>query len=137
MAHPTASRCHRCGARLASDNRDDRCAPCQAAEWGRLTQAPSVPPEFWDDEALHQALTARHMGWAVRAYRHHHYHGRHAIAQDVVASCINAYLLRWVRRKYKRLRGKRKARSAWNRAVQKRPRAFAHWAWVTHAPTVW
>ncbi|ROO59040.1 group II intron reverse transcriptase/maturase [Micromonospora sp. Llam0] len=50
---------------------------------------------------------------------------------------INAYLLRWVRRKYKRLRGKRKARSAWNRAVQKRPRAFAHWAWVTHAPTVW
>jgi hypothetical protein len=26
---------------------------------------------------------------------------------------------------------------AWNRAVRKRPRAFAHWAWVTHAPTVW
>jgi RNA-directed DNA polymerase len=50
---------------------------------------------------------------------------------------INAYLLRWVRRKYKRLRGSRKARTAWNNAVQKRPRAFAHWAWVTHAPTVW
>jgi hypothetical protein len=47
---------------------------------------------------------------------------------------INAYLLRWVRRKYKRLRGSRKARTAWNSAVRKRPRAFAHWAWVTHAP---
>jgi hypothetical protein len=42
-----------------------------------------------------------------------------------------------VRRKYKRLRGKKKARSAWNKAVRKRPGAFAHWAWVTHAPTVW
>ena len=50
---------------------------------------------------------------------------------------INAYLLRWVRRKYKRLRGKKKARTAWNKAVRKRPGAFAHWAWVTHAPTVW
>jgi hypothetical protein len=50
---------------------------------------------------------------------------------------INAYLLRWVRRKYQRLRGKKKARASWNRAVRKRPGAFAHWAWVTHAPTVW
>ena len=50
---------------------------------------------------------------------------------------INAYLLRWVRRKYQRLRGSRKARTAWNRAIRKRPGAFAHWAWVTHAPTVW
>ena len=50
---------------------------------------------------------------------------------------INAYLLRWVRRKYKRLRGSRKARTAWNNAVRKRPGAFAHWAWITHAPTVW
>ena len=50
---------------------------------------------------------------------------------------INAYLLRWVRRKYKRLRGSRKARTAWNKAIRTRPGAFAHWAWVTHAPTVW
>ncbi|WP_376771315.1 group II intron maturase-specific domain-containing protein [Rhizomonospora bruguierae] len=32
---------------------------------------------------------------------------------------INAYLLRWVRRKYKRLRGSRKARTAWNNAIRK------------------
>jgi group II intron reverse transcriptase/maturase len=50
---------------------------------------------------------------------------------------INAYLLRWVRRKYKRLRGKKKARAAWNRAVRERPGAFAHWAWTTYAPKVW
>jgi hypothetical protein len=50
---------------------------------------------------------------------------------------INAYLLRWVRRKYRRLRGSRRARTAWNKAIRKRPGAFAHWAWVTHAPTVW
>lgn len=50
---------------------------------------------------------------------------------------INAYLLRWVRRKYKRLRSGKKARTAWNNAVRKRPRAFAHWAWVTQAPPVW
>jgi RNA-directed DNA polymerase len=50
---------------------------------------------------------------------------------------INAYLLRWVRRKYKRLRGKKKARAAWNRAVKQRRGVFAHWAWVTHVPKVW
>jgi RNA-directed DNA polymerase len=50
---------------------------------------------------------------------------------------INAYLLRWVRRKYRRLRGSKRARTAWNKAIRKRPGAFAHWAWVTHAPTVW
>jgi RNA-directed DNA polymerase len=38
---------------------------------------------------------------------------------------IDAYLLRWVHRKYKRLRGKKKARAAWNRAVRKRPGVFA------------
>ncbi|MEV6347549.1 group II intron reverse transcriptase/maturase [Actinoplanes sp. NPDC051851] len=50
---------------------------------------------------------------------------------------INAYLLRWVRRKYRRLRGKKRSRTAWNNAVKKRPRAFAHWAWTSYAPTVW
>jgi RNA-directed DNA polymerase len=50
---------------------------------------------------------------------------------------INAYLLRWVRRKYKRLRGSTKARTAWNKTVQKRPGAFAQWAWTTRASTVW
>ena len=50
---------------------------------------------------------------------------------------INAYLMRWIRKKYKRLRGRKKAQEAWNKAVEQRPLYFAHWAWVTHAPKVW
>ena len=50
---------------------------------------------------------------------------------------INAYLMRWIRKKHERLRGKKKARAAWNRAVKERPRYFAHWAWNSYAPTVW
>ena len=50
---------------------------------------------------------------------------------------INAHLLRWLRKKHKRLRGRRKAQDASNRAVRQRPRYFAHWAWVTWIPAVW
>ena len=50
---------------------------------------------------------------------------------------INAYLMRWIRKKHERLRGKKKARTAWNRAIKERPRYFAHWAWNSYAPTVW
>jgi len=42
-----------------------------------------------------------------------------------------------IRKKYKRLRGRKKAQTAWNRAVERRPRFFAHWAWTTYAPKVW
>jgi group II intron reverse transcriptase/maturase len=50
---------------------------------------------------------------------------------------INAYLMRWSRHKYKRLRGFKKALVQWQRAVKQRPRFFAHWAWVTWIPPVW
>jgi RNA-directed DNA polymerase len=50
---------------------------------------------------------------------------------------INAYLMRWIRKKHERLRGRKKARTAWNRAVKERPRYFAHWAWNSYAPAVW
>ncbi|MEN3583483.1 group II intron maturase-specific domain-containing protein [Streptomyces sp. ZYX-F-203] len=50
---------------------------------------------------------------------------------------INAYLMRWMRKKFKRLRGRKKAQTAWNQAVARRPRFFAHWAWTTHALRVW
>ncbi len=43
---------------------------------------------------------------------------------------INAYLLRWSRNKYRRLKGRKKAQEAWNQY-------FAHWAWVTWVPAVW
>jgi hypothetical protein len=50
---------------------------------------------------------------------------------------INAYVMRWLRKKHKRLRGRKKAQEAWTRAVTTRPRFFAHWAWVTTVPAVW
>jgi group II intron reverse transcriptase/maturase len=50
---------------------------------------------------------------------------------------INAYLMRWLRKKHKRLRGRKKARQAWERAVAQRPRFFAHWRWVNWVPRVW
>jgi group II intron reverse transcriptase/maturase len=50
---------------------------------------------------------------------------------------INAYLMRWSRNKYERLRGRRKARDQWETVVKLRPRFFAHWKWVTWVPLVW
>jgi RNA-directed DNA polymerase len=46
---------------------------------------------------------------------------------------INAYLLRWIRKKYKRLRPLKKALAAWQRVTSQHPRLFAHWPWVHSA----
>jgi RNA-directed DNA polymerase len=50
---------------------------------------------------------------------------------------INAYLMRWSRNKYKRLRNWKEAGAQWEQAVKLRPRFFAHWVWVTWVPPVW
>ncbi len=50
---------------------------------------------------------------------------------------INAYLMRWLRKKSKRLRGRKKAQEAWTRTVTTRPWLFAHWVWVPTVPVVW
>lgn len=50
---------------------------------------------------------------------------------------INAYLMRWLRNKFKRFRARKKAHEAWVRAVSARPRFFAHWAWIPSVPVVW
>ena len=52
-------------------------------------------------------------------------------------SRINAYLMRWIRKKYKRLRAKRKAFRCWRGIVERFPRMFAHWVWVPSVPSVW
>lgn len=44
---------------------------------------------------------------------------------------INAYILRWARKKYKRLRSFKKALAWWKRVVQRDPGLFAHWEWTT------
>jgi RNA-directed DNA polymerase len=45
-------------------------------------------------------------------------------------SRINAYLMRWIRKKYKRLRSLTRAAGCWQRITSQYPRLFAHWAWV-------
>jgi hypothetical protein len=50
---------------------------------------------------------------------------------------INAYLMRWLRKKHKRLRARAKAHTAWAKAVTHRPGFFAQWRWVTWIPPVW
>jgi group II intron reverse transcriptase/maturase len=47
---------------------------------------------------------------------------------------INTYLVRWLRKKHKRLRPMKKAKVAWRRITSQDPRLFAHWAW---APASW
>jgi RNA-directed DNA polymerase len=47
---------------------------------------------------------------------------------------INAYLMRWIRKKYKRLRPFKKAEACWRRITRQYPRLFAHWAWM---PAFW
>jgi RNA-directed DNA polymerase len=43
---------------------------------------------------------------------------------------INAYLMRWLRRKYRRLRGFHKAMTCWQDITTRCPRLFAHWQWT-------
>jgi hypothetical protein len=88
MTQPGPAQCSRCGTRLAYDNSAGRCGPCQAADRHRVAHAPDVPAEFWQHPALQQAFTQRHMGRVVRAYRRHPYHGRHPLAQEVVAGWV-------------------------------------------------
>ena len=52
-------------------------------------------------------------------------------------SRINAYLVRWIRKKYKRLRAKKKALKCWRQAVERYPRTFAHWQWNSTVLRVW
>ncbi|GAA3084508.1 group II intron reverse transcriptase/maturase [Streptomyces olivoverticillatus] len=42
---------------------------------------------------------------------------------------ISTYLMRWARKKYKRLRGYKRFRAWWTGLVQRAPGLFKHWAW--------
>jgi RNA-directed DNA polymerase len=49
---------------------------------------------------------------------------------------VNAYLVRWIRDKYERLRSRRKALRCMRGIAERYPRMFAHWKWVTAASLV-
>jgi RNA-directed DNA polymerase len=44
---------------------------------------------------------------------------------------INFYLKKWLRKKYKRLRGRKALNAAWKRITGQYPGTFPHWQWVT------
>lgn len=50
---------------------------------------------------------------------------------------INAYLMRWIRKKYKRLRARGKAGECWQGITMRYPRLFTHWAWRPSVPQFW
>jgi RNA-directed DNA polymerase len=79
------------------------------------------------------AEIARQINPVVRGWMQY-YGAFYRSALDPVLQRINAYLMRWIRDKFKRLRPMKKATAAWQRITSQYPRLFAHWAW---APQSW
>jgi RNA-directed DNA polymerase len=81
---------------------------------------------------LTEADIARWINPVVRGWMN--YYGRfYRSALYRLLSRINHYLMRWLRKKYRRLRGLKAALAAWKRATTQRPGYYAHWQWVTAA----
>ncbi|NIY69307.1 RNA-directed DNA polymerase [Streptomyces malaysiensis] len=78
------------------------------------------------------AELARKINPIVRGWLQY-YGAFYRTALDSLLKRINAYLLRWIRKKYKRLRAYKKAKAAWERATRCYPRMFAHWPWMRTA----
>jgi group II intron reverse transcriptase/maturase len=85
---------------------------------------------------LTEAELARRINPIVRGWMNY-YGAFYRSALYGLLGRINAYLLRWSRNKYRRLKGRRKAQEVWNQVVKRRPRFFAQWVWVTWVPAVW
>ena len=67
-----------------------------------------------------------------------HYYGRfYRSALYPLLARTNAYLVQWLRKKYKRLAGLKKALRAMAGAATRYPRLFAHWQWTTSASLTW
>ena len=63
------------------------------------------------------------------------YYGRFRRSEmSALLARINAYLVRWIRKKYKRLQETHKAHRKLREITQRNPRMFAHWKWV---PSAW
>jgi RNA-directed DNA polymerase len=85
---------------------------------------------------LSEADLARRINPVVRGWMNY-YGAFYRSALYPLLTRVNAYVMRWSRNKCKRLRNRKKAQAAWDRAVKLRPRFFAHWAWVNTVPAVW
>lgn len=59
------------------------------------------------------------------------YYGRfYRSMLDPLLKRINGYLVRWARKKYKRLAAFKRVRAWWLGLVQREPELFAHWRWT-------
>ena len=77
--------CRSCGARLARDQSEAYCTPCQTASAN--AGPPDLPDDFWDADLIRDALASRHMGRVIAAYRNHPFHGQ-PLRQEVVAGWV-------------------------------------------------
>ena len=78
------------------------------------------------------ASLAREINPVVRGWMQHY--GRYyRSALLPLLRRINAYLMRWLRKKYKRLAPAKKARACWERITRQYPKLFAHWAGVRYS----
>lgn len=66
------------------------------------------------------------------------YYGRfYPTALTPLLQRINAYLVRWIRKKYKRLAALHKALGKMQEIAKQYPRMFAHWKVTTAASSGW
>jgi group II intron reverse transcriptase/maturase len=79
---------------------------------------------------------ARRINPIVRGWMQY-YGAFYRSAMCQLLSRINAYLVRWIRKKYKRLRAEKKAIECWQGITARYPRLFAHWIWVPSVARVW
>jgi RNA-directed DNA polymerase len=75
------------------------------------------------------AELARQINPTVRGWMQY-YGAFYRSALYPLLSRINAYLMRWIRSKFKRLRTIKKATACWQRITRQYPGLFAHWAWA-------
>ncbi|WP_326610826.1 group II intron reverse transcriptase/maturase [Streptomyces scopuliridis] len=82
-------------------------------------------------EELAQRINPIVAGWMQ-------YYGRfYRSAMYPLLMRINAYLVRWLRNKYKRFRATRKAIAALQRVAKRRPGMFAQWRWTSSPSLAW
>lgn len=75
-------------------------------------------------ESLAEKINPIVRGWMT-------YWGRfYRTEMDPLLRRINTYLMRWARKKYKRLRGFKRLHAWWKGVTQREPGLFAHWAWT-------
>lgn len=80
--------------------------------------------------SLTLADIARRINPVVRGWMQYYGRFNRSVLYPVLQR-INAYLVRFLRKKFKRVRPFKKAKAGWQRIIAQSPKAFAHWAWVT------